>query len=101
MRDGPIPVAPALNFSVVRATISHATSHGPQALLRANDYWLIDHAHHPTGSASDPVVLRLDNANAVPQEIFEALVECAGFVNWRRLEEGDPAILILAFHRAV
>ena len=52
------------------------------------------------GSASDPVVLQLDNANTVPKEIFEALVECAAFVNWRRLETGEPAILILSFHRA-
>jgi RNAse (barnase) inhibitor barstar len=52
------------------------------------------------GSASDPVVLHLDNATAIPKEIFEALVECAGLVNWRRLEVGQPAVLILAFHRA-
>ena len=52
------------------------------------------------GSASDPVVLHLDNANAVPKEIFDALVEGAAFVNWRRLEVGEPAILMLAFHRA-
>ncbi|MGN6505182.1 MAG: barstar family protein [Tepidisphaeraceae bacterium] len=52
------------------------------------------------GSATDPVVLYLNNTNAVPKEIFEALVECAGFVNWRRLEVGEPAVLILAFHRA-
>ena len=52
------------------------------------------------GSASDPVVLYLDNANAMPKEIFEALTECAGFVNWRLLEMGGPAVLTLAFHRA-
>jgi hypothetical protein len=51
------------------------------------------------GSASDPVVLYLDNVDAVPAEIFQALVECSAFVNWRRLEVGDPAVLILAFHR--
>ena len=52
------------------------------------------------GSAADPVVIRLDNAKAMPKEIFDALVECAGFVNLRRLELGEPAMLILAFHRA-
>jgi RNAse (barnase) inhibitor barstar len=52
------------------------------------------------GLASDPVVLQLDNANAVPKEIFDALVECAAFVNWRRLEQGHPAILMLSFYRA-
>ena len=29
---------------------------------------------------------------------FQALVECAAFVNWRRLEIGLPAILVLSFH---
>jgi RNAse (barnase) inhibitor barstar len=51
------------------------------------------------GSASDPVVLYLDNVNAMPKEIFDALVECAAFVNWHRLESGEPAILVLAFDR--
>src|SRR3954465_15464167 len=41
------------------------------------------------GSAADPVVLQLDDANAVPKEIFDTLVECTAFVNWRRLESGE------------
>jgi RNAse (barnase) inhibitor barstar len=52
------------------------------------------------GSASDPVVLQLDNANQVPKEILDALLECAAFVNWRRLEVGKPAILMLSFYRS-
>jgi hypothetical protein len=52
------------------------------------------------GTATDPVVLQVDDAGVVPKEIFDALVECAAFVNWRRLEIGEPAILMLAFHRA-
>ena len=52
------------------------------------------------GSASDPVVLHLDNIDAMPKEIFDALVECAAFVNWRRMETGEAAILMLAFHRS-
>src|SRR5262245_50244144 len=52
------------------------------------------------GSPSDPIVLQLDNANAVPKEIFDALVNCAAFVNWRRLEIGSPPILMLSFYRA-
>jgi RNAse (barnase) inhibitor barstar len=51
------------------------------------------------GSPTDPVVLYLDNVKTVPQDIFEAILECSAFVNWRRLEVGDPAVLILAFHR--
>jgi hypothetical protein len=50
------------------------------------------------GSASDPVVIQLDNADAVPKDVFDALVECAAFGNWRRLEMGLPAILMLSFH---
>ena len=28
-------------------------------------------------------------------EIFQAFIECAAFVNWRRLEKGEPPILAL------
>lgn len=52
------------------------------------------------GSPTDPVVLHLDNVDAVPREIYEALVDCSAFVNWGRLKVGQPAVLILAFHRA-
>lgn len=52
------------------------------------------------GSPADPVVLYLDNIDVVPTELYMALVKCSAFVNWRRLEMGNPAVLILAFHRA-
>lgn len=52
------------------------------------------------GSPSDPVVLRLDDVDAMPTETYQALVACAGFVNWRQTESGDPAILILAFYKS-
>jgi hypothetical protein len=29
---------------------------------------------------------------------FEALVECAAFVNWRRIENGDQPVLALSFY---
>lgn len=29
---------------------------------------------------------------------YQALLECAAFVNWRRLDIGEPPILILAFN---
>ena len=51
------------------------------------------------GSATDPVVLLIEDSNSMPAEQFKALVECAGFVNWRNLDVHEPAILILAFHR--
>lgn len=52
------------------------------------------------GSASDPVVVRLDNSDSLPSEIREELVTCAAFVNRRRTESGDPAILVLASYLA-
>jgi hypothetical protein len=51
------------------------------------------------GSAADPVVVRLDNIDRMPGEIYQALVASAAFVNWHRTEAGDPAILVLAFHK--
>ena len=52
------------------------------------------------GTPADPLVLQLDNASAVPKEIFDELVKCAGFVNWRRIEMARPAILMLSLYRA-
>ena len=51
-------------------------------------------------SATDPMVIRVDNVDSMPAEIYQALVDCTAFVNWRRLETGDPAMLILAFHKS-
>ena len=51
------------------------------------------------GPPTDPVVLQIDAVNNLPQDIYESLVECAAFVNWRRIEQGDQAILVLSFHR--
>ena len=31
-------------------------------------------------------------------EQYSALIECAAFVNWRRIEEGQPSVLALSFH---
>ncbi|MEM6554016.1 MAG: barstar family protein [Planctomycetota bacterium] len=51
------------------------------------------------GSSIDPVVLQLDHAGTLADTLFEALAEGVAFVNWRRLEQGDPAILMLACDR--
>jgi len=37
-----------------------------------------------------------DFKNRCP-ELFSALLECAAFVNWRRIEMGHPPVLALAF----
>lgn len=31
---------------------------------------------------------------------FAALVDATAFVNWRRIDQGEPAVLALAFYRA-
>ena len=51
------------------------------------------------GDAADPVVLHVVDASSIPVDLFDALTECAGFVNWRRIEIGQPAILALSFWR--
>lgn len=33
-------------------------------------------------------------------EQFEVLVDSAAFVNWRRLEQGEPAVLALSYRRS-
>jgi RNAse (barnase) inhibitor barstar len=46
------------------------------------------------------VCIALDHAQAFKlrcPDQYEAFVECAAFVNWRRLEMGEPAILVLSF----
>jgi hypothetical protein len=30
-------------------------------------------------------------------ELYAAIIECAAFVNWRRLEVGEPAVLSISF----
>jgi type 1 glutamine amidotransferase len=41
----------------------------------------------------------VDNFVSRCPEQYEALVECSAFVNWRRVERGEPAILALSFHK--
>ncbi len=52
-------------------------------------------------SRSDVVVLCVaavsDFKKRCP-EIYDALIECSAFVNWRRIERGAPAILALSFY---
>ena len=47
------------------------------------------------------ISLVIDNAGDFKKrcpEQFAALVECAGFVNWRRVERGNPPVLALSFY---
>jgi RNAse (barnase) inhibitor barstar len=56
--------------------------------------------HAPTGGI---VVLELEDVDAFARrcpEQYEALIECTAFVNWRRIETGEPAVLALSFYKA-
>ena len=49
----------------------------------------------------DVLTLQLDEGKAFRDrcpDLYAAIVECAAFVNWRRLEMGQRAIIALAFH---
>ena len=50
------------------------------------------------GTANDAVVLHITNASSIPPDVFEGLNECAAFVNWRRIEQGDAAVLALSYY---
>ncbi len=53
--------------------------------------------HAPPGEL---VCIALDHAQAFKlrcPDQYEAFVECSAFVNWRRLETGQPAILVVCF----
>lgn len=54
--------------------------------------------HVPPGEV---LVLSISGASAFKKkcpEIYDALLECAAFVNYRRIEAGDGALLALSFH---
>jgi hypothetical protein len=47
--------------------------------------------------------LRLTDATSFAvrcPEQFQALVECSAFVNWRRLDQGEAALIAVAFNKA-
>ncbi|MCH7591227.1 MAG: barstar family protein [Planctomycetes bacterium] len=47
------------------------------------------------------LVLQLGKASDFKKrcpDIFASVVECAAFVNWRRLEKKEPAVLALSFY---
>ena len=68
--------------------------------------WLDDPAAGMTTVHASPggvVALHLQNAKGLARrcpEQYVALVECAGFVNWRRIEVGERAVLALSFYKS-
>ena len=46
------------------------------------------------------LTLELENVKAFADRCpdqYQALIQCAAFVNWRRLEHGEPSVLALSF----
>jgi hypothetical protein len=54
--------------------------------------------HAPPGGVVTLVIDHASELSARCPELYDALVECAAFVNWRRIERGEPSVLGLAFH---
>jgi hypothetical protein len=52
-------------------------------------------------SPTDPLTLNLSGCKPFRQrcpDLFEALVDCASFVNWRRIDHGATPHLMLSYH---
>ncbi len=55
--------------------------------------------HAPAGGV---VILQLEHVNDFARrcpEQYAATIECAAFVNWRKNEVGEPAVLALSFYK--
>jgi hypothetical protein len=55
--------------------------------------------HAPAGGV---VVLELDDVDEFARrcpEQYQAIIECAAFVNWRKNQMGEPAVLALSVHK--
>ncbi len=53
--------------------------------------------HAPAGGVLTLNVVNAPRLKADNAEIWEALNECAAFVNWRRNEVGEPSVLSLSY----
>jgi hypothetical protein len=56
--------------------------------------------HAPEGGV---VTLQLDGVDGFAErcpEQYQAVLECCAFVNWRRIEVGEPAVLALSYYRS-
>src|SRR5437879_5330891 len=52
-------------------------------------------------ASGDVVVVCISEAAELEKqcpEIYDALVECSAFVNWRRIEKGKQAVIALSFY---
>jgi Barstar (barnase inhibitor) len=56
--------------------------------------------HAPEGGV---LTLQLDGVDGFAErcpEQYRAVVDCCAFVNWRRIEVGQPAVLALSYYRS-
>ncbi|MHB9089565.1 MAG: barstar family protein [Thermoleophilia bacterium] len=54
-----------------------------------------------TCEKGDYFVLRLNNMKAFREQcpqLYNDMIECSAFVNWRRMEKGDLPLLMLSFY---
>jgi RNAse (barnase) inhibitor barstar len=52
-------------------------------------------------SPGEALILQLDYAADLIcrfREAYDEIVQCSAFVNWRRIERGNPPVLALSFH---
>jgi hypothetical protein len=54
--------------------------------------------HVPPGDVVVLCVAAVSDFKKRCPEIYDALIECSAFVNWRRIEKGEPAVLSLSFY---
>lgn len=57
--------------------------------------------HAPPGGV---LVLQLERVNDLIErspDLHDAIVECAAFVNWRRIQIDEPAVIALSFDKSV
>jgi hypothetical protein len=60
----------------------------------------VDEVVEGSGNVFADLGLELSNVKAFENrcpEQYNAVIECSAFVNWRRLEVGDPSVLALSF----
>ena len=52
-------------------------------------------------TASNPMVINIDHIDDLRnrnEEIYDTMIECAAFVNWRRVQRGEPPVLMLSYY---
>lgn len=54
--------------------------------------------HVAPGQCLSLVIENADGLKKRCPDLFEDLIECCVFVNWRRIETGQPPVLALAFY---